>query len=119
MRIKAAVKLGENLHLPIMNPTREHYVPLDHTIGAFYIIRNRRLPVTGNVKKPRKRLFERALPTPNILPKTNLGSNPKIVSNMPLKGPPTLTDKLPKPHPMSLRNITRTPTTPGRTILSH
>jgi hypothetical protein len=35
-----------------------------------------KLPEPSNIIQTRKSVFERALPTPNILPKTNLRANP-------------------------------------------
>jgi hypothetical protein len=118
-RIQAAIKRSQNLHLPIMNQMSKYNVPLDSTIGTIHIICNGRLPKTGDAKQTKKCIFERTLATPNILPKTNLRANPRVKSKVPLKITPPHTNKLPKPHPMELSNITRAPTTPRRPILSH
>jgi hypothetical protein len=102
-----------------MKQVGKYNVPLGGTVGMLHIIRNGRPPEPGNVKQTRKSIFERSLSTPNILPETDLGSNPWVESKVPLKITPPHANELSKPYPMQLSNITRAPTTLRRLILSH
>jgi hypothetical protein len=91
-----------------MDQTGKNNVPLNGTIGALHIIRNGCFPESSNTKQTRKCIFEGTLPTPNILSKTDPRAHPWVKSEMTLELVPPHTNKLPKPHPMRLGNITRT-----------
>ena len=88
-----------------MDQTGENNVPLNGTIGALHIVCNGSFLEPGNAKQTRKCIFERTLPTPNILSKTDLRANPWVKSEVSLEPTPPHTNKLPKPHPKAPPNI--------------
>jgi hypothetical protein len=69
-----------------MYQASEHNVPLYSIIGKLHIIYNGRLSTSGYAKETRKSVFESTLPTPNIFPEADLGSNPWVKSKVAFRG---------------------------------
>jgi hypothetical protein len=89
-----------------MDQSRKLDIPLDRTTRTLYIIRNGSLLESGNDKQTKERLFKSTIPTPNIIPKVDLGALTQIKLDLPLKLLPPHANKFPQTHPMGTRNIT-------------
>jgi hypothetical protein len=102
--VKAVVKRGHQLHLPIMEQPEELDIPLDGTIREHHVICYRRSLIGSNGIQHRKGLFEGSIPTPDVLPKMNPRALARDKTAMVPKDLPSLTDVFPEAHPMRTRD---------------
>jgi hypothetical protein len=79
--VKSIEERNDHIHLPILDLTREENIPLNYTIMNHQIIRYHRNFVPYYTKKGWKALLHGSIPTPPILPKTNIWSIPHFKTN--------------------------------------